>query len=56
VRYGTYDQPGGCNIDWWLKKGELMICMSLLGPSAQATVEERQTHAEIVESLSHVAA
>jgi hypothetical protein len=56
VTYGSYEQPGGCSIEWWLKKGELMICISLLGRDEQASEEDRKTHREIMASLSHVAA
>jgi hypothetical protein len=54
VRYGSYHEPGGCRIAWWLKKGELMICIELQGPGGLSSDEDMQTHSQIMESLSHV--
>jgi len=55
VRYGSYNEPGGCRIDWWLKKGELMICITLQSSSNHPSDEDKETHQQIMESVSHVA-
>jgi hypothetical protein len=54
VTYGGYGEPGGCWIDWWMKQGETMICISLQG-KAVASDADRQTHQQVVGSLTHVA-
>jgi hypothetical protein len=54
VMYGTYDKQRTW-IDWWMKKGELMICINLQG-TGTASASEQALHAQVIESLTYVAA
>jgi hypothetical protein len=47
VRFGSYDEPGGCRIEWWLKKGELMVCISLLGSAGEPSDEGSSAASEL---------
>ena len=52
MSYGDYHE-GRSWIDWWLKKGELMICINLQGWKAP-TGAEREVHAAVLGSLQYV--
>ena len=53
VRYGGYDMAGGCWIDWWMKKGEMMLCIALRSSSNHPSDEDRRAHQEVIESLTY---
>ena len=58
VTHGGYGPPHTW-IDWWFKKGDVMICLCLqdadLSSGAAATGSERAEHRLIIESLTHAA-
>jgi len=57
VSYGSC-QPAKTQIDWWLKKGDTMICIALLsrsGPVTVPTPEDRDAHAGVIASLTYIA-
>ena len=53
VKFGEYTSPRSWT-DWWLKRGDLMICINLQGP-ARPTSEDIQLHSQILQSLRYVA-
>jgi hypothetical protein len=57
VSYGSYAPPV-TSLEWWLKKGDTMICILLSSPSdpaAAPTDAERAEHAAIIASLTYQA-
>ena len=53
VRYGDYNSQRSW-IDWWMKKGELMICINLQGWQLPSK-EDEALHRQVMESLRYVA-
>jgi hypothetical protein len=54
VKYGDYDRQRTW-IDWWMKKGDLMICINLQGVGLPSDAQ-REMHLKVVESLNYVVA
>jgi hypothetical protein len=55
VTYGDYGPPRTW-IDWWFKKGDTMICMSLQSiafPYTEPTQSEKDEHNAIIGSLKY---
>jgi hypothetical protein len=53
VRFGTLSQDQ--QTDWWLKRGELMICISLFGPALRSS-DEHAVHERFINSLEYIPA
>jgi len=55
VRFGDYGPPR-TRIDWWLRKGETVLVMSLLShelPVCKPMSNERQQHDTIIQSIKY---
>src|SRR5262245_48099103 len=53
-KYGDYDRQRSW-IDWWMKKGDLMICINLQGDGLPSD-SQRETHRRVIESLTYATA
>jgi hypothetical protein len=53
VTYGEYNNKRSW-IDWWLKTGELMICINLQSYSL-ATEADKNLHQKVINSLRYIA-